>query len=64
MQQTQPLKKNLIQQERNAVNSSQYYKREKKEKKPVPRSLEGDILEENVCKALSLTGVNVTPEEL
>ena len=64
MQQTQPLKKNLIQQERNAVNGSQYHKREKKEKKPVPRSLEGDILEENVCKALSLTGVNVTPEEL
>ena len=33
-------------------------------KNPVPKSLEEDILEENVCKALSLTGVNVTSEKL
>ena len=33
-------------------------------KNTVPKSLEEDILEKNVCKALSLTGINVTPEEI
>ena len=54
----------IIQLERNAVTNSQYYRRETIEINPVPESLGDEILEENVCKALSLTGVNVTPEQL
>ena len=54
----------IIQLERNAVTNSQYHRRETIEINPVPESLEDEILEENVCKALSLTGVNVTPEQL
>ena len=54
----------IIQLERNAVTNSQYHRRETIEINPVPESLEDEILEENVCKALSLTDVNVTPEQL
>ena len=54
----------IIQLERNAVTNSQYHRRETIETNPVPESLGDKILEENVCKALSLTGVNVTPEQL
>ena len=54
----------IIQLERNAVTNSQYYRREIIEINPVPESLGDELLEENVCKALSLTGVNVTPEQL
>ena len=54
----------IIQLERNAVTNFQYHRRETIEINPVPESLEDDILEGNVCKALSLTGVNVTPEQL
>ena len=50
--------------EKNAVTNSEYHRRETIEINPVPESLEDEILEENVCKALSLTGVNVTPEQL
>ena len=31
---------------------------------PVPAEIQDDILEENACKALSLTGVNVVLEVL
>ena len=54
----------IIQLERNEVTNSQYHRRETVEINPVPESLEDEILEENVCKALSLTGVNVTPKQL
>ena len=54
----------IIQQERNAIANSQYHRRETIEIDPVPESLGNEILEENVCKALSLTSVNVTPEQL
>ena len=50
-----PLKR-IIQLEKNAATNSQYHKRETIEINPVP----DEILEENVCKTLSLTGVNVT----
>ena len=54
----------IIQLERNAVANSHYHRRETTEINPVPESLKDEILEENVCKALFLTGVNVTPEQL
>ena len=31
---------------------------------PVPAEIHEDVLEESVCKVLSLTGVNVVPEDL
>ena len=31
---------------------------------PVPAEIHEDVLEENICKALSLTGVNVVSEDL
>ena len=53
----------IIQLEKNAVTNSQYHRREAFEVNPVLESLE-ESLEKNVCKALSLTGVNFTPEQL
>ena len=46
------------------VTNSQNRRRDTLEVNPVPESLENEILVENNCKALSLTGVNVTPEQL
>ena len=54
----------IIQLERNAVTNSQYSRRETIELNPVPAEIHDDVLEENVCKALSLPGVNVVPEDL
>ena len=53
-----------IQMERNEVTNSQDHRRETIEINPVPESLKDETLEENVCKALLLTGVNATPELL
>ena len=54
----------VIQLECNAVASSQYNRKETIELNPVPADITEDALEENVCKALSLTGVNVVPNDL
>ena len=54
----------IIQLERNAATNCQFHRREALKKKPVPEYLGDKILEENVCKALFLTHVNVTPEQL
>ena len=54
----------VVQLERNAVASSQYRIRETIELNPVSADITEDALEENVCKALSLTGVNVVPNDL
>ena len=54
----------IIQLERNAVTNSQYSRRETIELNPVPAEIHVDVLEESICKALSLTGVNVVPEDL
>ena len=54
----------IIQLERNAVTNSQYSRRETIELNPVPVEIYEDVLEESICKALSLTGVNVVPEDL
>ena len=54
----------IIQLERNAVTNSQYSRRETTEFNPVPAEIHEDVLEESICKALSLTGVKVVPEDL
>ena len=50
--------------ERNAVTNSQNSRRETIELNPVPAEIYEDVLEESICKALSLTGVNVVFEDL
>ena len=52
----------IIQLERNAVTNSQYNRTT--EVNPVPAEIQNDVLEASVCKALSLTGVTVAPEDL
>ena len=54
----------IIQLERNGVTHSQNSRRETIELNPVPANITKDDLEENVRKALSLTGVNVVPNDL
>ena len=54
----------IIQLERNAVTNSQYSRRETIELNPVPADITEDVLEENICKALSLTGVNIVLNDL
>ena len=54
----------IIQLERNAVTNSQYSRRETTEVNHVPAEIQDDVLEASVCKALSLTRVNVAPEDL
>ena len=48
----------------NAVANSQYSRRDTTELNPAPDDIAEDSLEENVCKALSLTGVNIVPNDL
>ena len=54
----------IIQLECDTVNSSQYSRRETIELNPVSADITEDVLEENICKALSPTGVNVAPNDL
>ena len=54
----------IIQLERNAVTNSQYSRLETIELNPVPAEIHQDVLEDSICKALSLTGVNIVPEDL
>ena len=49
------LSERIIQLERNAVNNAQYHRRESIEINPVPASISNEELEDNVCKALSLS---------
>ena len=58
------LSERIIQLERNAVNNAQYHRRESIEINPVPASISNEELEVNVCKALSLTGHEVIPDDL
>ena len=54
----------IIQLERNAVNNAQYHRKESLEVNPVPRDIGDNVLEETVCRAISLTGHEVTPNDL
>ena len=58
------LTKRVVQLERNAVTNAQYHRRESVEVNPVPPSISDEELEVNICKALSLTGYEVKPEDL
>ena len=46
------------------MTNSQYSRRETIELNPVPADITEDVLEENICKALSLIGVNAVPNDL
>ena len=50
--------------ERNAVSNAQYHRRESLEINPVPASIGDDVLENSVCRALSLTGHEVKSDDL
>ena len=54
----------IIQLERNAVNNAQYHRRESPEVNPVPRDIGDNVLEETVYRTISLTGHEVTPDDL
>ena len=54
----------IIQLERNAVANSQYSRKQTIELNPVPAEIHEVVLEESICKTLSLTGVNFVPEDL
>ena len=49
----------LIQLQRNVVTNSQYSIQEEIELNPVPAEIYEDVLEESICKALSLTAVTL-----
>ena len=53
-----------IQLECNAIMNSQYSRWETIEVNPVPAEMQNDVLEASICKALSLTVVNVAPKDL
>ena len=54
----------IVQLECNAVSNSQYSRRETTELNPVAAEIHEGVLEESICKALSLTRVNIVPEDL
>ena len=54
----------VCQLERNTVSNLQYHRRETLEINAVPSAIQDNVLEETVCHALSLTGINVSPDEL
>ena len=58
------LHQQIIQLERIAVNNSQYHQRESLQLNPVPLNIWDNALEETVCRAISLTGQEVTPDDL
>ena len=58
------LTERVVQLERNAVTNVQYHWRESAEVNPVPPSISDEEVELNICKALSLTGHKVKPDDL
>ena len=58
------LHQRIIQLEWNAVNNTQYHRRKSLEVNSVPHDIEDNILEETVCRAISLTGHEVTLGDL
>ena len=58
------LSERIVQLERNAVNNAQYHCREPIEINPLPASISNEELKDNVCRALSLTGHEVIPDDL
>ena len=54
----------IVQLERNAVKNAQYHRRESLEINLVSTSIGNGVLKGNICKAFSLTGHEVKPENL
>ena len=54
----------VIKLEKNALSTAQYVRREIIKISPVPRSISDQNLEEQVCKALSLTGIKAEDKDL
>ena len=54
----------IIQLVHNAVTDSQYSRQETIKLNPVPAEIDEDVLEDSICKTMSLTGVNVVLEDL
>ena len=46
------------------MRNAQYYRGETQESNPVPEDTHENVLEDTICKALSLTGQEVVPEDL
>ena len=58
------LHQQIVQLERNAVNNAQYHHRGSLEVNPVLRDIGVNVLEQTICRAISLTGHEVTPDDL
>ena len=58
------LHQRIIQLEQNAVNNTQYHSRKSLEVKLVPHDIGDNVLEETICRAVSLTGHEVTCDDL
>ena len=58
------LSERIVQLERDAVNNGQYNCHESLEINPVPASIDNDVLESSVGRAMSLTGHEVKPDDL
>ena len=58
------LTERVVQLERNVVINAQYHQQKLVEVNPVPPSISDEELELNICKALSLTGHEVKPNNL
>ena len=59
------LTERIVNLERNAVSNAQYHCRESLEINPVPASVVGDdVLENSICRALSLTSHEVKPDDI
>ena len=61
---TKLLSKQIETLQRNALDSSQYLRREMIEINPVPEDIQDTQLEESICQALSLTGTPVSAGDL
>ena len=61
---TDLLKKRVIQLEKTSLSTSQYIRREMIEVNPVPTNIDESKLEETICNALTMTGIEVSPDDL
>ena len=58
------LLEHITQLECDNLNNTQYNRRETLKINPVPSDIADNVLEQSVCKALSLTGISVEPDSL
>ena len=58
------LMERVYQLEHNTVTNSQYHRRETLEINPVPLTIQDNVLEETLRHAFSLTGINMSPDQV